>query len=318
MKVINNIEQWKNAAVAATTGFFDGVHLGHRFLINELNTIARKNNIPSTIVTFPSHPRQTLQSTYQPALLNTFEEKLELLASTGIDYVFVMDFTQRLASYSASRFITEVLNNDLNVKVLLVGYDHQFGRLRSAGFEDYVRYGKECGIEVVKAKPLTDASGMAISSSAVRRLLQSGDVDIAAKMLGYAYRLQGYVVEGFKRGRTLGFPTANIKVNSLKVIPKSGSYAVWVIVDNKRYMGMLYIGSRPTFINPSNETISSIEVNLFDFSDWLYDKTVTVEFVKFVRDDTIFDSSNSLKKQLEKDRKAVELALISEQINTAL
>jgi riboflavin kinase/FMN adenylyltransferase len=303
MKIIEDIQHWERAPIAATTGFFDGVHTGHRFLLDELQTQARAHALPSAVVTFISHPRKTLRSDYSPALLNTYDEKMSLLAATGVDYAFVMDFTPQLADNTAEQFITELLHNALNVKLLLVGYDNRFGRLRSDGYDEYLRFGRSCGMEVVMAEPLRDASGLAVSSSAVRRLLQSGNVADAAKMLGYNYRLQGIVVAGFRQGRQLGFPTANILSDKYKAIPKNGVYAVRVIIADRQYNGMLYIGSRPTFAIAAMPV--SIEVNIFDMSENLYGKMIAVEFIDFIRDDAKFDTPENLKRQMEEDKQKV-------------
>jgi riboflavin kinase/FMN adenylyltransferase len=300
MKVVDDINEWKEQAVVATIGFFDGVHPGHRFLIGEMRRIASERRLPAAIITFPVHPRIVLQSDYRPKLLNSFDEKLELLAKTGIDYIAVMNFTPSLAALTAREFIVEVLSMQWRVKTLLIGYDHRFGHLRSDGFEQYVAYGRGCGMEVVGAEACS-AGGVTFSSSVIRQLLQKGDVAGAARILGYFYRLKGHVVNGYKLGRSIGFPTANIAVDeAFKVIPPAGSYAVWVTVGGERHKGMLYTGSRPTVSDDSDNI--SIEVNIFDFSKDIYDEPVTVEFVEFIREDMKFDSLDELKAQMQADK----------------
>ncbi|MDR0393788.1 MAG: riboflavin biosynthesis protein RibF [Tannerella sp.] len=299
MKIIHDIKDWGKDAVVATIGFFDGVHSGHRFLLEEMRRIASERNLPAAVITFPVHPRVILQSDYQPKLLNSFEEKLKLLSLTGIDYAIVMDFTPSLAALTAREFITDVLSRQWHVKTLLIGYDHRFGHLRSEGFERYAVYGRTCGMEVLSAVSCTE-EGIAISSSKIRELLHAGDVAGAARILGYFYRLKGHVTEGNKVGRSIGFPTANIAVDEkFKVIPSTGSYAVWVTIGGKRFKGMLYIGSRPT-LRDGGEV--SIEVNIFDFSGDIYDEPVTVEFVDFIRRDMKFNSLDELKIQMRKDK----------------
>ncbi|MDR1524660.1 MAG: riboflavin biosynthesis protein RibF [Tannerella sp.] len=300
MKVIDDINKWKEEAVVATVGFFDGVHPGHRFLIGEMRRIAEERNLPAAIITFPVHPRVVLQADFRPELLTSFDEKLELLSATGIDYAVVMDFTPSLAALPARAFITDVLSGQWRVRTLLIGYDHRFGHLRSDGFEQYAAYGRACGMEVVGAEACS-AGGTTFSSSGVRRLLQKGDVAGAARALGYFYRLSGRVVKGCRLGRSIGFPTANIAVDEkCKIVPPAGSYAVWVIVGGERHKGMLYIGSRPT-VNSDSDRVS-IEVNIFGFSKDIYNEPVAVEFVEFVRDDMKLDSLDELKKQIRADK----------------
>ena len=246
MIVVRDFDRLKGKELVATIGFFDGVHLGHRFLIDEMKEIAKARNLPSAVITFPEHPRAVLHADYQPKLLNSFEEKLQQLETTGVDYCIVLDFTIELSRLSAKEFITSILAKSLHVKTLLIGYDHRFGHDRTDGFEQYVVYGTECGIEVLKASPY-DEGNTAVSSSEIRKLLQAGNVAEAAYLLTYPYQLLGHIVSGYKVGRTLGFPTANIRVDEpFKVIPGIGVYAVWVTFDGKTYMGMLNIGVRPT------------------------------------------------------------------------
>ncbi|MDR1097407.1 MAG: riboflavin biosynthesis protein RibF [Tannerella sp.] len=306
MKAVYDIKDWNVPAVAATVGIFDGVHRGHSFLIKELLRVASDRNLPAAVITFPVHPRTVLQPGYRPELLNSFDEKLELLSQTGVDYTVVMDFTPSLAALTAREFITDVLSGQWRVKTLLAGYDHRFGHSRSDGFEQYAACGRACGMEVLRAVPYSDRD-VTVSSSRVRQLLYAGDVAGAARLLGYFYCLKGHVVNGSKVGRTLGFPTANIAVDEkFKVISSAGSYAVWVTVRGKRHKGMLYIGSRPTFQDNGN---LCIEVNIFDFSGDLYDEPVTVEFVDFIREDMKFDSPGALKEQMQEDKIKTQLAI---------
>ena len=303
MKVLSNNDFPISRPLAATIGFFDGVHKGHRFLLNDLKHIAEKRGLLTAVITFPVHPRVVLHSDYQPELLNTCEEKIALLSQTDIDYVVMLDFDRSLAEMTAQVFIRDILHNKLNVKTLLIGYDHRFGHLRTDGFDEYTKYGAACGMEVIHAVPYVD-NGLTVSSSKVRNLLHSGDVTGANALLGYPYKLEGSVVEGNQIGRIIGFPTANICVaDPHKLIPAFGAYAVWVTVEDNRYEGMLYIGTKPTV----NEGIEkNIEVNIFDFSEDIYNKPITVEFTDYIRTDKRFDSLDELKNQLEKDRKKAE------------
>lgn len=302
MIVVKNINDIPWKAPVATIGFFDGVHLGHRFLIEELKRLAAARGLPSAVITFPEHPRKVLHADYQPKLLNSFEEKLEQLATTGVDYCIVFDFTLELSKLTAREFIVNVLAKQLRVKALLIGYDHRFGHNREEGFEQYVGYGKACGMDVIEAAGFTE-NQIAVSSSEIRKSLLACRVEQAAGLLSYPYRLKGSIVSGYKVGRTLGFPTANIQVDeTFKVIPGIGVYAVWVDLQNRRYKGMLYIGNRPTLNNGENITL---EVNILDFSDDIYNNEITVSFIYYIRGDIRFDSLEELREQLNKDREEV-------------
>lgn len=305
MRVICDAKAITEQGVMATIGFFDGVHLGHRFLIDEVKAAAAQRGLPSAVITFPTHPRAVLQKDYQPRLLNSFEEKLRLLASTGVDYCIVLDFTIALSQLSAEAFL-HVLSEEWHVRGLVIGYDHRFGHDRQDGFEQYVRYGRQCGIEVVKAGAF-DAGHTAVSSSEIRRLIQEGQVERAAQLLTYDYPLSGRIVSGYKVGRTLGFPTANIQPDDpMQLLPGIGVYAVWVEVAGERHKGMLYIGSRPTL---DNGTRLSIEVHILHFSGDIYDDPIRVTFVRFIRGDEKFDSLEALKAQLTRDREVVDRLL---------
>lgn len=306
MIVVRDTEIIKDKKLVATIGFFDGVHLGHRFLIGELKQVAQERNLPSAVITFPEHPRAVLHADYQPKLLNSFEEKLEHLASTGVDYCIVLDFTIALSRLTAQEFITTVLAEQLRVSTLLIGYDHRFGHDRTDGFEQYVTYGAACGMDVVKASPY-DEGQTAVSSSEIRKLLSLCRVEEATHLLTYPYQIRGSIVSGYKVGRKLGFPTANIQIDEpFKIIPGIGVYAVWVYLENEQYKGMLYIGDRPTLNNGSNITL---EVNILDFSNDIYDSEITVAFIHFVRGDIKFDSLEELKEQLANDRDTVDQLL---------
>ena len=306
MIVVRQNEDTIEQGIVATIGFFDGVHVGHRFLIKELQDWGKELNMPSAVITFPEHPRQVLHSDYRPKLLDTFQEKMERLETTGIDYCIALDFTYELSLYSAADFI-RLLAEEYHVKGLLIGYDHRFGHDRSDGFEQYVEYGGQVGMEVRKASPY-DEGNIRVSSSEIRRLLQEGKVEMANALLTYPYQLRGRIVSGYKVGRTIGFPTANIEVDSpYKLLPKVGVYAVWVELLGKRYKGMLYIGKRPTLQNGDNLTI---EVNILGFSGNAYNDEITVSFVYAVREDKTFEGVEALREQLERDRQTVDKLLV--------
>ena len=305
MRVIHDTQAITEPGVMATIGFFDGVHLGHRFLIDEVKAAAAQRGLPSAVITFPTHPRSVLQQAYQPRLLNSFADKLRLLATTGVDYCIVLDFTEALSQLSAEAFL-QILATQWRVKGLVIGYDHRFGHDRRDGFEQYVEYGQRWGIEILKAAAF-DAGHTAVSSSEIRRLVQEGKVERAAQLLTYAYHISGRIVSGYKVGRTLGFPTANIQPDDpMQLLPGIGVYAVWVEVAGQRYKGMLYIGSRPTL---DNGTQLSIEVHILHFSGDIYNDPIRVSFEHFVRGDEKFDSLEALKAQLMRDREVVDQLL---------
>ncbi len=302
MIIIKNTNIIREKALVATIGFFDGVHTGHRFLINELKQQALLKGLPSAVITFPQHPRSVLQQDYQPKLINTFEEKLHYLSETGIDYCILLDFTRDLSLLTANEFITRILADKMHVRSLLIGYDHRFGHNRADGFEQYVDYGKACGMEVLKASQYTEGKA-SISSSEIRRLLLSGKVEKANKLLTYPYSIEGIIVEGYKVGRQLGFPTANIRINNPhKIIPGIGVYAVTASVNGILHKGMLYIGNRPTLDNGTNITI---EIHIFDFSEDIYGENITIHFLHHVRNDIKFDSLDKLIEQLHQDQQDV-------------
>ena len=289
----------------ATIGFFDGVHQGHRFLIEQVYKAAAIRGLASSVITFPVHPRKVMQPDFHPELLTTCDEKVTLLADTGIDYCVMLDFTLDLARLSAKQFMA-ILKHDYKVQALVIGHDHRFGHNRSEGFDDYVRYGQELGIEVLLAQAyFTDT--MTVSSSAVRRLLLEGNVSEAANCLGYHFFLNGTVVNGYHVGRKIGFPTANLCVNdSEKLVPADGVYAVYVFLGEKKHTGMLSIGYRPTLNNGIDR---SIEVHIFNFDADIYDQPMRLSFVRRTRPELKFDSIDELIAQLHKDEAEITAIL---------
>ncbi|MDR1500296.1 MAG: riboflavin biosynthesis protein RibF [Tannerellaceae bacterium] len=294
-------------ALAATVGFFDGVHRGHRYLIDTLRDAARARCLPSAVITFLQHPRAVLQADYQPRLLNSHDEKLCRLSGTGVDYCILLDFTVALSRLTAREFILSVLSGRWNVKTLLAGYDHRFGRNRTEGFGRYALYAASCDMEVLEAPPLIE-DGVAVSSSEVRKQLSAGKVEEAARLLTYPYSLKGHVVHGERIGRTIGFPTANIMTDDpLKMVPGEGVYAVEVYLDNTKYRGMLYIGRRPTLDAAGHTT--TMEVHILDFTGDIYMRTISVSFIGYVRSDIRFSSLEELGEQLKRDRETVSAIL---------
>ena len=310
MIVIRNVTERAKEGWLATVGFFDGVHAGHRHLIREMRHLADERGLSTVVFTFPVHPRVVLQSDYQPKLLTSPDEKLALLAATGVDYCVIMDFTPVLAACSASDFIVNVLSRQWHVQSLLAGYDHRFGHNRSDGFEQYVAYGKSCGMEILRASSYEQDSET-VSSSHIRRLLSECCVEEAAGLLSYPYRLRGVVVSGHQVGRALGFPTANIEMDDpLKVRPGMGVYAVWIYVGDIRYKGMLAIGNRPTLRGdarvPNTAKQETIEVHILHFAETIYRQRIEVEFMYYLRANKKFENTEALKAQLIKDRQQVE------------
>ncbi|MDR1729117.1 MAG: riboflavin biosynthesis protein RibF [Prevotellaceae bacterium] len=306
MELIKDIENFKNNGLALTIGFFDGVHAGHRFLIRQVEEIAAKEGLKSAILTFDPHPRLVLDEAYKPRLLNSFSEKVELLNKLPLDYCIQLNFTHEFANYPAYEFMREILQKKLNVKHLIIGYDHRFGKNREEGFDEYCQYGTKLGIKVSRVQPYEE-NGFKISSSFIRRLLISGDIKSANHYLGYPFSFKGVVVEGFKLGRKFGFPTANLRLSfEYKCVPDAGVYAVWVNAGQATYGGMLYIGNRPTVANGGEP---SIEVNLFDFEGDLYGKELTITFVDKIRNQQKFQHVELLKEQLNSDKQAVKKIL---------
>ena len=289
----------------ATIGFFDGVHIGHCHLINMLKKVARERGVEACVITFDRHPRQVVQPEWCPEMLTTLEEKTQLLEATGIDRCEVLHFDREMANQSAHDFMLHTLKEKLGVSILVTGYDNRFGHNRSEGFEDYVRYGKEIGIEVIKGEELTDGSNN-VSSSSIRRMLKEGRIEDATRCLGREYQLTGTVVGGEHIGRTIGFPTANIRPDdSNKLIPANGVYAVDVwsqAGDINRERAMLNIGTRPTF----NGTATTIEVHIPHFAGNLYGSTLRIAFLRKIREERKFDSPEALVEQLNKDLNNIE------------
>ena len=297
---------YKSGCVA-TVGFFDGVHVGHKFLIEELKTLARDRNLHSMIITFVVHPRKVLNSDFQPQLLNTPDEKAKQLESTQVDEIIELEFTREMAQLTAYEFLNIILKNNFEVKTLLVGHDHRFGHNRAEGFPEYKKYGEMLGIEVIQSQPFSTSEDKNISSSEIRVALQRGEIERANRLLGYPYPIEGKVIDGFRVGRKIGFPTANLKVlNQDKLIPPLGVYAVRIFWNGNVYKGMMNIGTRPTL---SNSFHTSLEVNIFDFYRDIYNQTIKVEFLSKIRDEQKFNGVDELVEQLKKDREIVEKIL---------
>ena len=287
----------------ATIGFFDGVHRGHQFLISHLVETARQDGMPAVVITFDEHPRKVLQSDYQPEMLSTLDSKLLLLSKTEVDDAVVLHFTREMAAMSAREFMQQVLHDHLHVKKLFIGYDHRFGHNREETFDDYVRYGKEMGIEVIKNQAYS-MNGINISSSVIRSFLKEGEVDMANQCLGYPYTIIGKVVNGYHEGRKLGFPTANLDLSHFgQMIPAPGVYAVKARLEGTVVwkQGMMNIGTRPTFDGKH----LTLETHIFNFEGDIYDQLLLVSFVKRIRGERKFESPEELAAQLKEDEQMI-------------
>lgn len=274
----------------ATIGFFDGVHCGHRFLIDRMKEVAEEENLRSMVVTMNRHPKTIVDAEYIPSLLTTTEERLALLRNTGVDRVEVLDFDREMAAMDARFFMKDILYDRFGVRVLLMGYDHRFGH-GGGTHEDYVLWGAECGIRVVFAERL---EGVYASSSEVRRMLSEGNVAGAAGLLGYHYMLSGIVERGHQIGRTIGFPTANLHISQEKLIPACGVYAVETNVGD----GIMNIGHRPTLMNGKD---LSIEVHVLNYSGNLYGMELRTCFVDRIREERPFPDIEALREQIQRD-----------------
>lgn len=280
-----------------TLGTFDGVHVGHIKIIERLLN-ASSDDEQSLVLTFFPHPRMVLQEESDIKLLNTIEERTKLLEKAGLQNLIIHPFDQAFSRLSAEEFVKNILVDIFNIKKIIIGHDHRFGRNRTANIDDLIRYGNEFGFEVeqISAQEIDEVS---ISSTKIRNALNEGKIALANEYLGYNYLFSGTVIHGKKLGRTIGFPTANLKVEeSYKLIPAIGVYAVKCKIGTKTVNGMLNIGTNPT-VDGQN---TSIEVHLFDFQEDLYDKKITVELIKRIRDEQKFASVDKLKEQLHKDK----------------
>lgn len=287
----------------ATIGFFDGVHRGHQFLVRRVMERADKRRLSSAVVTFDRHPREVLGVGDRPKMLSTLEERFERLNECGLDFCFVVPFNREVSMLSAYDFMRKILREQLNVRELVIGYDNRFGHNRAEDFDDYVAFGKEMGMEVTGCAPL-EGENLHISSSAIRRHLAEGEVELANKCLGYAYTLTGRVESGEHEGQKMGFPTANIHVDDAgKMIPVRGVYAVEVRIENEEIprFGMMNIGKRPTF----GDKPTTLEVHVIGFEGNLYGKRLSVSFIQRLRDERAFGSPAQLAEQLKRDEQEV-------------
>ena len=290
-----------------TIGTFDGVHLGHQKIIERVVATARQEGLLATIFTFFPHPRMVVQHDKSLKLIHTLEEKKQLLQRLGVDLLVVQPFNEAFAQLTAEEFVSTILVQRFNVKKVIIGYDHRFGRNRTANIDDMRLFGEKYGFAVEEIS-VQEVDEVSVSSTKIREALNKGDVTTAEHYLGTPYSLTGTVVHGLKLGRTLGYPTANIQVTEdYKLIPKDGVYAVYSYIGERKVYGMMSIGKNPTIEGKG----ASIEVYFFDFNGDLYDRELTIYFVKYLREERKFSSVALLKKQLQDDettaRKAIAL-----------
>lgn len=299
MTIYNNINEFNSTDnTILTIGTFDGVHLGHQKVLERLTNSAKENNLKSTVLTFFPHPRTILNPNKPLKLINSVKERTELLNRSKVDNLIIHPFDKNFSELDPEKYVFEILVKKLKAKIILIGYDHKFGKNRTADITDLKIYGKKYGFKVIEIKA-KEISNIAISSTKIRKAISEGNISTAKKYLGYDFSLSGKIVHGKSIGRTLGFPTANIEVKEeYKLLPKNGVYLIQSVINHNKYFGMMNIGIKPTI----KESSKTIEVNFFDFEGDLYDKNIEVNIKKFIRDEIKFDSLELLKSQILKDK----------------
>jgi len=284
-------------ASVVTIGTFDGVHIGHKAILNRLITTAKKEGLDSVVLTFFPHPRMILQTDSSIKLINTIDERKDLMNKTGLDHLIIHPFTKAFSRLTALEFVRDILVHKLNIKKIVIGYDHRFGRNRNADIEDLKEFGSTYGFEVeeISAQELDD---VAVSSTKIRNALKAGDIQTANTYLGYPFMLSGTVVKGKEIGRTIKYPTANLELSEdYKLIPKEGVYVVKAIINAKTVYGLTSIGTNPTV----GGTLKTIETYFLNFSGDLYEKKLEIEFLTHIRDGETFKSMDALKKAIRSD-----------------
>ncbi len=296
---LDNFPKIKNAIV--TSGTFDGVHLGHLKILKRLKEITEACDGESVLITFWPHPRLVLHPDFELKLLTDFDEKVHLLEEYGIDHLVKIPFTKSFSTLSSEAFVKDILIGKINTSKLVIGYNHHFGRNREGSFEYLKQNAADYGFEIEEIAK-QDIEEVSISSTKIRKAIGKGAVAVASKFLGRYYTIEGKVIHGHKKGKKIGFATANIQVNDAhKLIPADGVYAVEILYKNKEFSGMLNIGNRPTIKDNSK----TIEVHMIDFSEDIYDEELKISFVKRVRDEVKFENLEALKQQLRKDKNEV-------------
>lgn len=301
MKVFNSILKFtSNKPTIVTIGTFDGVHVGHKKILEKITQNTNNSDCESLVLTFFPHPRTVLQTGTEMKQLNTIDEKSNLIEKAGIDNLVIHPFDREFSQLTAEEFVKQVLVDTFNIQKIVIGYDHRFGKNRTADINDLIAFGNQYNFEVeqISAEELNE---VAVSSTKIRSALTEGNIKLANSFLGYNYTITGKVVQGKQLGRTIGFPTANIYVEEdYKLIPNSGVYVVECKIDNQFYFGMMNIGTNPTIEN--TDLNQKIEVNIFNFDTEIYDKSITVSFLKRIRSEQKFDSLESLKAQIAMDK----------------
>lgn len=299
MKIYQSISDFFcNRETIITIGTFDGVHLGHKKIVAQITKNADALNCESLVLTFFPHPRMVLQDQSEIRLLNTIDERKELLKKSGLENLIVHPFDREFSRLTAEDFVKNILVKKLKVDKIIIGYDHRFGRNRTADIDDLIEFGEEYNFEVeqISVKEIQDAS---VSSSKIRTALNEGNIELANQYLGYSYFLTGVVQKGKQLGRTIGFPTANLKIEEqYKLIPKRGVYIVACELNFTNVYGMMNIGTNPTV----NGNAESIEIHFIDFDGDLYHQQIKVELLSYIRAEQKFESVNHLQEQLEKDK----------------
>ena len=294
---INDFQSTKKTIL--TLGTFDGVHIGHKKILERITQNTENGKYESLVLTFFPHPRMVLQEKSEIKLLNTIAEKSKLLEETGIENLVIHPFNESFSRLTAEEFVHSILVDQFHIQKIIIGHDHRFGRNRTANIDDLIAFGAEYGFEVeqISAQEIQDVS---VSSTKIRKALDEGNITLANDYLGYPYFLSGEVVKGKQLGRTIGFPTANIQIEEdYKKIPKNGVYIVKTFIDNKEIFGMMNIGFNPT-VNGQKQTI---EVNLFDFEADIYGQKLEISLLEYIREEQKFGSVDLLKEQLNQDKK---------------
>jgi riboflavin kinase/FMN adenylyltransferase len=312
MNVVNGIENYKaDSKSILTIGTFDGVHLGHQKIIASLVTRAKQQSLQANILTFFPHPRMVLQKESNLKLIDTLEEKRNLLSELGIDNLIVQPFSKEFSKLTAIEFTRDILVDELGMSALMIGYDHRFGKNREASVEDLIRYGESYNFEVTVI-PAQDISSITVSSTKIRDAIKISNFKKVNQFLGRPYELNGEVIKANGVGRTIKYPTANIEIKeTYKLIPPKGVYLVKIYLGENEFSGMMNIGNRPT-INGLNETI---EIHIFDFDKDIYGKNLKVCFLQKIRKEKKFDSLTSLKNQLKKDEENCKRILAEDSEN---
>ncbi|MBD5313037.1 MAG: riboflavin biosynthesis protein RibF [Bacteroides sp.] len=285
----------------AAVGMYDGVHAGHKFLIDYLRLEAGSRRLTPAVITFSQHPLSVVRPLEAPGLLTSLEERLRLLGAAGAEDIIILTFNDKLRYKSAREFLS-MLHKSYGIDTLVLGFNNRFGHDRPQTLEEYRKIGDEIGVEVIPA-PEYRGAGSPVSSSVIRKHLQSGQPEKAAEALGHPYAIRGMVVKGQRLGRTIGFPTANVNPNSKEtLLPKPGAYAAYITTpDGIRRAAMVNIGFRPTVAEPDGRGEISVEAHIFDYNGYIYDEEILVEFMKYLRPESRFASTEKLREQLERD-----------------